>query len=109
MVENNGIQNFNIYDPLNDEIQDNIGNIVHIRIQQRNARQKITTIQGIEEEYDQNKLVKALKKTFACNGNIKSHPEYGEVIQLQGDQRANVSDFLLTVGIVHKDNLQIHG
>ena len=37
-------------------------NKVHIRIQQRNGRKTITTLQGIEEKYDQKKLAKAFKK-----------------------------------------------
>jgi translation initiation factor 1 len=35
-----------------------------------------------------------IKKKFACNGTIVSDTEMGEVIQLQGDQRKDVQDFL---------------
>jgi translation initiation factor SUI1 len=42
--------------------------------------------QGIGEQFDKKRIVKALKKQFACNGTVIEHPEYGEVIQLQGDQ-----------------------
>ncbi|KAG9827052.1 hypothetical protein KCU78_g11763, partial [Aureobasidium melanogenum] len=31
---------------------------------------------------------------FACNGTIVSDTEMGEVIQLQGDQRKDVQEFL---------------
>lgn len=34
---------------------------------------------------------------FACNGTVIEHPEYGEVIQLQGDQRKNICQFLTEV------------
>lgn len=34
---------------------------------------------------------------FACNGTVIEHPEYGEVIQLQGDQRKNICQFLVEV------------
>lgn len=34
---------------------------------------------------------------FACNGTVIEHPEYGEVIQLQGDQRKNICQFLTDV------------
>ena len=37
------------------------------------------------------------------------HPEYGEVIQLQGDQRNNIGDFLVKVGLASKDQLKLHG
>lgn len=35
-----------------------------------------------------------IKKKFACNGTIVSDAEMGEVVQLQGDQRKDVQDFL---------------
>ena len=35
-----------------------------------------------------------IKKKFACNGTIVSDSEMGEVIQLQGDQRKDVQEFL---------------
>ncbi|RXM34057.1 Eukaryotic translation initiation factor 1b, partial [Acipenser ruthenus] len=70
---------------------------IHIRIQQRNGRKTLTTVQGIADDYDKKKLVKAFKKKFACNGTVIEHPEYGEVIQLQGDQRKNICQFLLEV------------
>lgn len=38
---------------------------------------------------------------FACNGTVIEHPEYGEVIQLQGDQRKNICQFLTEVHVVH--------
>ena len=35
-----------------------------------------------------------VKKKFACNGTIVNDEEMGEVIQLQGDQRKNMQEFL---------------
>lgn len=35
---------------------------VHIRIQQRNGRKTLTTVQGIVDDYDKKKLVKVFKK-----------------------------------------------
>lgn len=78
-------------------------------IQQRSGRKTLTTVQGIAPEYDQKRLVKAFKKQFACNGSVASHPEYGEVIQLQGDQRMSVCEFLTQVGIAQQDQLKVHG
>lgn len=107
------------------------GGLVHIRIQQRNGRKTLTTVQGISEEFDKKKLVRAFKKVqnaklffnikviflnnsflfkeFACNGTVVDHPEYGEVIQLQGDQRTNVCQFLTKIGIVKEEQLKLHG
>lgn len=36
--------------------------LIHIRIQQRNGRKTLTTVQGISDDYDKKKLVKAFKK-----------------------------------------------
>lgn len=95
-------------------------NYVHIRIQQRNGRKTLTTLQGLPKgasdidggekwragadcphcgplslaEYDQKKILKAFKKEFACNGTIVDDDELGQVIQLQGDQRQKISAFL---------------
>ena len=42
-----------------DGVQDGL---VHIRIQQRNGRKTLTTIQGLSAEYDLKKIVRACKK-----------------------------------------------
>lgn len=39
------------------------------------------------------------EQKFACNGTVIEHPEYGEVIQLQGDQRKNICHFIMEVGL----------
>ncbi|XP_041467405.1 eukaryotic translation initiation factor 1-like [Lytechinus variegatus] len=82
---------------------------VHIRIQQRNGRKTLTTIQGIDDAYDLKRILKVCKKEFACNGTVVDHPEYGQVIQLQGDQRTHINDFLTKVGICKKTQVQVHG
>eukprot|EP00128_Syssomonas_multiformis_P015456 Colp12_sorted_trinity150504_noHs@10153 len=100
------------FDPFADAELDELGGgagLIHIRLQQRNNRKYLTTIQGIPNQFDKNKLVKAFKKEFACNGTIVEHPEYGEVIQLQGDQRNNVSQFLTREKLAKPSNLKVHG
>lgn len=82
---------------------------VHVRIQQRNGRKSLTTVQGLKKEYSYNKILKDLKKEFCCNGTVVQDPELGQVIQLQGDQRKNVATFLVQAGIVKKDSIKIHG
>lgn len=37
------------------------------------------------------------QQKFACNGTVIDHPEYGEVIQVQGDQRNNIRQFIKEV------------
>lgn len=44
-----------------DDVQDGL---VHIRIQQRNGRKTLTTVQGLSSEYDLKKIVRACKKVM---------------------------------------------
>lgn len=89
------------FDPLADAIDLDKGaptdGAVHVRVQQRNGRKSLTTVQGLPTDYDKKKILKALKKDFCCNGTVVEDPELGQVIQLQGDQRKNVSTFLVQV------------
>lgn len=68
---------------------------IHIRIQQRNGRKTLTTIEGIPSKFDLKKILKVIKKQFACNGTIVNDEKAGDVIQLQGDQRNVVKEFLV--------------
>lgn len=82
---------------------------VHIRMQQRNGRKCITTIQGLANDLDISKITRALKKTFQCNGSITQDPELGEVIQLSGDQRTNVRKFFIEEEVCYEDQIVLHG
>jgi len=53
-------------DPFNDQVDD-VGTggqdkVIHIRIQQRNGRKTLTTVQGLSKDYDLKKIVKVCKK-----------------------------------------------
>jgi len=50
-----------------------------------------------------------LFQEFACNGTVVEHPEYGEVLQLQGDQRQNFIKWITEAGHVRADQLRVHG
>ncbi|KAK8966624.1 hypothetical protein KSP40_PGU010407 [Platanthera guangdongensis] len=86
-------------DPFVEANADNAGagskEYVHIRVQQRNGRKSLTTVQGLKKAFSKTKILKDLKKEFCCNGTVVEDPELGQVIQLQGDQRKNVSTFLI--------------
>ncbi|KAH7431935.1 hypothetical protein KP509_08G074300 [Ceratopteris richardii] len=82
---------------------------VHVRVQQRNGRKCLTTVQGISKNFSYNKILKDLKKEFCCNGNVVEDLELGQVMQLQGDQRKNVAQFLTQRGIVKKEQIKLHG
>jgi len=55
------------------------------------------------------KVLKALKKSFKTNGTLVQDEELGTILQLQGDFRAEVGEFLLDQGFSDKDHLKIHG
>ncbi len=82
---------------------------MHIRVQQRNGRKCITTIQGLADDLDIQKITRALKRTFQCNGSVLNDEEQGEVIQLSGDQRNNVREFFVDQEVCHEDEIVIHG
>jgi len=107
------IENLKPFDPFADAakgdeegVQDGL---VHIRIQQRNGRKTLTTVQGLSSELDLKKIVRACKKEFACNGTVVEHSEYGEVIQLQGDQRTKIRTWMITIGLIKSDQIKVHG
>jgi translation initiation factor 1 len=95
------IENLKTFDPFAEADANDEGatkqtqNYIHIRIQQRNGRKTLTTVQGLPKKFDQKKILKVIKKQFACNGTIVADDEMGEVIQLQGDQRKDVQEFLI--------------
>ncbi|XP_060237283.1 eukaryotic translation initiation factor 1-like [Meriones unguiculatus] len=74
-------------------------------IQQKNNRKILTTVQGMAD-YDKKK---AFKKKFSCKGTVIEHPEYGEVIQLQGEQCKNTCQFLIETGQAKDGQLKVHG
>jgi translation initiation factor 1 len=83
--------------------------VIHIRVQQRNGKKSITTIQGLADDLDLPKILKALKKTLNTNGAVLEDEEFGAVLQLQGDHRIAVTDFLCTYHICTRGEIKIHG
>ena len=82
---------------------------IHVRNQQRNGRKSLTTIQGIPDKFSLKKIIKYLKQEFNCNGTIVSDAEHGKIIQLQGDKRKEVSEFLYYQGIAEREAIRVHG
>lgn len=83
--------------------------IVHIRIQQRSGKKALTTVQGLNEKINFELLLKAFKSEFGCNGNIIEDEEHGKIIQLQGDKRRLVYDFLVNEKISEQKDIVVHG
>ena len=82
---------------------------IHIRVQQRNGRKCITTIQGLADDLDIKRITRAIKKTYQCNGSVNVDEDHGEIAQFSGDQRSNCSKFLVEQEICHMDQIVIHG
>ncbi|CAK0853880.1 unnamed protein product [Prorocentrum cordatum] len=88
---------------------------VHIRMQQRNGRKSWTTVQGFPEQVrlpktgrvlpvNFEKILQHLKKTFKTNGTLIYDAEHGTIIQLQGDIRKEVAEFLVVAtALISKD------
>ena len=84
---------------------------IHIRIQQRNSRKSITIVQGLPPKLDLKKVLKYFKKKFCCNGVIVDDPqdEKVKILQITGDQRTNVAEFLINEKIARKELVKVHG
>ena len=100
----------NNYDPLA-QLEETLNAAkVHLRIQKRNARKVICTIEGLEMNVDQLKdVLKTMKKNFACNGTLVDSKEFGKVIQLQGDIREQAKELLINKYNIDEDNIITHG
>lgn len=110
------IENLKTYDPFAEADEDTgektkAADYIHIRIQQRNGRKTLTTVQGIPPKFSRKKILAVVKKKFACNGTIVTDAEMGEVIQLQGDQRKAMQEFLTAKDGLELDpnTIKIHG
>ena len=78
-------------------------------MQQRNGRKSWTLITGLDERFDPKKILRQMQKTFSCNGTVVEDSEHGCVIQLQGDQRELVVQFLKEQAICTGDEIRMHG
>ncbi|XP_038048716.1 eukaryotic translation initiation factor 1-like [Patiria miniata] len=97
-------------DDFQDNSEDGTMNLIHVRCQQRNGRKMITIVEGISPIYSQHRIVKKMKKFFNCNGNVhKTEQDFGDVIQLQGDQRNKVKEFLVSCELAKESQIKLHG
>jgi translation initiation factor 1 len=85
---------------------------IHVRIQDQKKR-KLTLIEGLDDDLDQHRIAKAMKKAFSCSSTVHIDKEGRDVIMLQGDQRSNVKEWLLAQQILTekeaKERLVLHG
>jgi len=85
---------------------------IHVRFQKTGPR-SITIVEGLDDDLDQPRIAKAMRKVFKCSSSIQKDKDGNDVIQLQGDHRTNVRDWLLAQEIITakdlKERLVIHG
>jgi translation initiation factor 1 len=100
---------FNPEDDLNHATGDAASSIVHIRMQKRNGRSFITSIPGLPDTHCK-KALKAMRRLLCCNGTIVFDKDHGYILQLQGDQRDRVKQFLVSRCIVaSEEDIRMHG
>ncbi len=68
---------------------------VYIKYVKRNGSKCITLVEGLARDLDIKALTKTFKHLFNCNGSIQKDQYNNNVIQLSGDQRNNVNNFLI--------------
>ena len=83
-------------------------NKVDIRIQPRN-RKYLTTVTGLNQQFDFDKILAHLKKKCNCNGHVGADEIFGKVLILQGDHREKIKKFLIEEEICPKEIISIHG
>lgn len=85
---------------------------IHVRFQKTGPR-SITLLEGLDEDLDQGRMAKAMKKVFKCSASIQKDKDGNDVIQFQGDHRIAIRDWLLAQEIVNakdaKDRIILHG
>ena len=88
---------------------------VHVRVHQRNGQICITTISGLSADLAHHKISKAMKKHFHCNNTTicETDPMQEDIIryniQLSGDRRIQVRDFLVHQEICTGAQIVLHG
>jgi translation initiation factor 1 len=82
---------------------------LHIRVQQRNGRKSVTTLTGLPSKIKREKLLRDLKRELHCNGCLVNLGEGNDVVQLQGDQRMRLVEFLTTKGLAEREDIVVHG
>ena len=101
--------NNNNYDPLA-QIEESLhSSKIHIRIQKRNSRKSICTVEGLTFDKDKMKeLLKNMKKKFECNGNLVTEDD-NFILQVQGDMRDKIKEMLINDYVIIEDNIIMHG
>lgn len=88
-------------------------NKIHLRLQKRGNKKWLTIIEGLDEDLDENRICRHMRRTFNCNGAVLKNDDDEPILQLQGDQRQNIKEWLIVQEILTekeaKERLVVHG
>jgi translation initiation factor 1 (eIF-1/SUI1) len=79
-----------------DDLLRNEFQIVRIRLIYVTGRRCLTIIEDLPSDINLIYLLKVLKSTFCCGGNLRDN-----IIELQGDHQRELADFLVKEKIVN--------
>ena len=79
----------------NESVGNDKENHIHIRIQQRNGRKTLTTVQGLDQKYDFKKIVKAAKK-------VRQKNDFGKNTAWCRNYGRSISFFVIEHGLRHQ-------
>lgn len=85
-----------------------------IDIRFQSSKRSVTLIEGLDNDLDLKRILKAMKKKFNCACSLHTNDETGgNVLKLQGDHREEVRAWLIEQEIVPKaeakDLIVVHG
>jgi translation initiation factor SUI1 len=85
---------------------------IHIRTQQQGKRW-VTTVEGLDDDLDQERIARAMKKAFHCAAKAIKAPDGAEIIMIQGNHRDDALEWLLAYEVISekegKERVVLHG
>ncbi len=81
---------------------------VHIRCTRVRGRKYVTSISGLDSRTDFKGILKLLKKSLNCNGNLEFSESHGNIIQISGDQREFLTKILINQDLCSNDQIVMH-
>ena len=73
----------------------------------------ITMIDGLDTDLDLKRISRAMKKSLHCSVTIATNKDEKEILQLQGDQREFIKEWLVANEVLTKkegeERVMIHG
>ena len=100
-------QNNFIFD--DEEIENINKETIEIITKKRNAKKIITQLKGLNSDYNKKALLSEFKKLFSCNGSLVEDKDNEIFIQLNGNHKLLLNNFLIENNIATKDQIKLRG